>query len=110
MLKKEIVYFGKNVVAACDGKCNKSWGFNSRPRVQLSEDEDDIAWLSDNELGEAPEDPGTYEGDYGKPLSVNSGEDLNKWCVRECERCKIFELNEEIKLRNFDERYYNIKR
>ena len=109
MLKKDIIYFGQSVVAACDGKCSKAWGLNSRKSVQLSDDEDDIAWLSDNELGVAPDDPGTYEGCDGKPINATSGEDLNRWCVRECERCNIFKVNEEIKLRTFNERLYNKK-
>lgn len=109
MFKKDIIYFGNSVVAACDGKCSKAWGLNSRKSVQLSDDEDDIAWLSDNELGVAPDDPGTYEGCDGKPINATSGEDLNKWCVRECERCNIFKRNEEIKLRTFNERLYNKK-
>ncbi len=80
-----IDYFGKATKAACDGNCNKAWGINNRPRVQLSADDNDYAFLADGELGDAPADPGTYEGPCGKPTS--SAYFPNKWCIRECERC-----------------------
>lgn len=42
------------MVLTCDGQCNKAWGRNSRPRI-------DISWdslpLLDGELGEAPPPP-----------------------------------------------------
>lgn len=93
MIKKEIVYYGQNVTAVCDGKCAKAWGHNSRPKVYLHPDgedgdPDDYYYLSDSELGPAPEDPGTYEGGHGKP--VDDGDLMNKWCVRECERSGSF--------------------
>lgn len=76
MLKKEIIYFGQKAIIACDGNCEKAWGSNSRPIIQLDKNNsDDFAYLSDEELGIAPEDPGTYEGNCGKPLTeeaVNS--------------------------------------
>ena len=52
--------------------------------TQFSKDPDDVAWLADHEIGVAPEDPGTYEGDHGKPQQPEDR--LNKWCFRECER------------------------
>lgn len=73
-------------VLACDGKCNKAWGICCRPQKQLSDDPDDYESLSDDELGEAPVDPGTYEGGHGKP-SDPSG--INKWCHRQCERSHL---------------------
>ena len=90
---------------ACDGKCNKAWGLNNRPKIKLTDDDDDVCWLSDNELDIAPRDPGTYEGGHGKPY--NSTEFPNKWCVRECERCERFELDEEVILVDWDKRFYN---
>jgi len=94
MIAKPIVFFGSELIVACDAKCHKAWGISTRPRTRLSDEEDDIEWHSDNELGDAPEDPGTYEGGHGKPIN----DFLNKWCVRECERsilvkhCENFDL------------------
>lgn len=115
MIKKEIKYFGEMVTAICDGKCGKAWGHNNRPKVYIHPegedgDPDDYYYLPDHELGEAPEDPGTYEGCDGKP--VNDDEMMNKWCVRECERSGTFGHNfgGEIKdypPSNFSDRVYN---
>lgn len=85
MIAKAIMYFGQPSVIACDARCSKAWGVNSRPKVQLSADEDDYEYLADDELGDAPDDPGTYEGGQAKPR--HPAELLNKWCARECERC-----------------------
>jgi len=82
ILTTDIIYFGKKVKVTCDNKCEKAWGFNSRPRKELK---DGFDYLTDAELGDAPIDPGTYEGGYGKPMHP---EKHNKWCVRECERCE----------------------
>lgn len=81
-----ITYFGQKSKVACDEKCHKAWGINSRPRIEANENDlYDAELLSDEELGLAPVDPGTYEGGDAKPTS--KPEMLNKWCVRECERC-----------------------
>ena len=62
-MQKLITYCGRKAILACDGKCEKAWGVSSRPKIQLSEiDEDDYCFLADDELGIAPEDPLTYEG------------------------------------------------
>lgn len=109
MIEKEIVYFGEKVKIACDENCEKAWGMNSRPTIQL--DENDFAYLSDGELGLAPVNPGTYEGGNAKPVSEE--EKLNKWCCRECERCYMSKSNEfdkPIKLEGFSKRVYNISR
>ncbi len=110
-MEKLITYFGQQCKVACDGNCKKAWGINSRPKVQLSEDEDDYAFLSDIELGEAPADPGTYEGRDSKPNDAS--EFPNKWCVRECERCaksRPGEYNKPLKLTDYSIRVYNIPR
>lgn len=110
-MEKIIQYVGQYAKVACDEKCNKAWGMNERPTVQLSDDEDDYAYLSDDELGEAPEDPGTYEGGEGKPVDKQGIP--NKWCVRECERCSMSspgKFNEPLRLKDFSERVYNIPR
>jgi hypothetical protein len=84
MLIKPIMYFGQLCLLVCDGRCSKAWGINSRPCRQLSDNPDDYESLADDELGEAPADPGTYEAGHAKP--VHPGERLNRWCARECER------------------------
>lgn len=105
-MEKIIKFFGQTAKIACDGKCNKAWGRQNRPRIQLSEDdEDDYTFLADEELGEAPKDPGTYEGGHAKP--TNPREIPNKWCVRECERCAISlpgKWMEPLKLPDFSKR------
>lgn len=90
MLASSITYFGEKCLLACDAKCNKAWGVPSRPYVQLGEEPDDVLYMSDSELGEAPIDPGTYEGGYGKPQSLEYRH--NKWCARSCERSIITKL------------------
>jgi hypothetical protein len=100
MPSKDIVYFGRHTTTHCDGRCDKAWGINGRPHVffdaagkpslkPVDDGYDNNAMVPDHLLGEAPADPGTYEGGYGKPdmVEVNANPDLmNKWCVRECER------------------------
>jgi len=108
-MEKIITYFGQEAKVGCDEKCHKAWGFNNRPKEQLSEDDDDYAFLSDDELEIAPVDPGTYEGECAKPLSKT--EIPNKWCVRECERCAMSKPNEShlpLQLPDFSKRMYNI--
>lgn len=82
-----ITYMSQKAKVACDGNCGKAWGVNTRPKRQLSDDPDDYVYLADSELGDAPINPGTYEGGHAKPESV--AEFPNKWCVRECERCEM---------------------
>jgi hypothetical protein len=101
-----ITYFGKPRKVICDRNCGKAWGINSRPKVQLSNDSDDFAFLADGETGDAPEDPGTYEGEHAKPLSPD--EFPNKWCVRECERCTKADVGKPIELRSFARRRFNL--
>lgn len=106
-MEKNVIYFGKKVKIFCDGKCEKAWGINGRPKIQLDENnDDDFVYLSDNELGIAPEEPGTYEGVDTKPLS--NEEKLNRWCCRECERCGMTDINIPIEPKNFNKRVYNI--
>ncbi|SFF17177.1 hypothetical protein [Methylobacterium sp. yr596] len=108
-IARQITYFGQTAVVVCDAKCNKAWGRNRRPKVQFGDDPDDYAFLADDELGEAPTDPGTYEGSHGKPTTP--AERLNKWCVRECERLGMSEpaeFNEVTTARDFSRRSYNM--
>lgn len=102
---KQILWFGRHVTLACDGKCDKAWGINNRPRIDFDPDEpDDHAYLADHELGDAPTQPGTWEGGHGKPRDSSQ---MNKWCARECERSGIFEDGEAIKLHDFSTRLFN---
>ncbi len=106
-----ITFFGERAKVACDRRCEKAWGTNTRPRVQLSDNEDDFAYLADDELGIAPADPGTYEGADAKPESPD--EFPNRWCVRECERCSMSSPDEWLKpitLPDFSKRVFNIPR
>lgn len=107
-MQKIITYSGKAAKVGCDEKCHKAWGVVARPKIQLSEDEDDVVHLADDELGAAPVDPGTYEGGDGKPVNLSSIP--NKWCLRQCERCswaKPNELHLPVKLKDWSLRRYN---
>ena len=108
MILKPIIFFGHAFILACDAKCEKAWGMSQRPKVQISANEDDTAYKSDEELGTAPIYPGTYEGEDGKPLC--EADRLNKWCCRECERSVMVDHVDDIKLPDFSQRVYNIRR
>jgi hypothetical protein len=106
LVVSKIKAYGKDMILACDGKCHKAWGYQNRPSISFDEeDEDDIAWLSDTELGDAPDNPGTYEGGHGKPSEPIH----NKWCFRECERSISCEPSQLIKLLlpDYSQRRYN---
>jgi hypothetical protein len=106
---KNVLFINEPILVACDANCGKAWGINNRPRVQLSDDEDDYEYLADGELGEAPADPGTYEGGHAKPRRPEDR--LNKWCVRECERSRMADAGPgvlgEIRLSDFSVRLRN---
>lgn len=112
MIQKKVVAYGKEIIIGCDGKCNKAWGINSRPEVNLCEedsddyDEDNTYTPADQDLPCAPEDPGTYEGGDGKP-SFDDDDKLNKWCFRECERSTECNVGEELELPDFSRKRYN---
>lgn len=105
MIISEGKFFQTQCTLACDGKCEKAWGGSARPKVSFSEDDDDdIAWLADNQIGLAPVDPGTYEGNHAKPTNRKH----NKWCWRECERSEIFEADQPVALaKDFTKLQYN---
>jgi len=111
MITKTITYFSKPAVIACDAKCEKAWGMNGRERIQLSDDEDDYAYLADDELGIAPvvgseDDEYGWSGGITKPS--HNGDLLNKWCCRACERCCFVVPGEEVLLHDFSMRVYNM--
>jgi len=103
MIIKMIRYFGKPMAVGCDGKCHKAWGIGQRRRKQLSrKDRDLYEYFSDKELGKAPDYPGTFEDGDGKP--EEKSERLNRWCVRQCERCISADLWEQVESHNFNKR------
>lgn len=104
MHTKEIVWSGVATTLACDGKCSKAWGVCARPRQQLGSDDDDFAHLADDELGDAPADPGEYEGGWGKP---SSPEQMNKWCARQCERSVAVPKGQPVTLPDYSQRVLN---
>lgn len=112
MVQKPITWFDKPARVCCDGRCDKAWGINARPRVYLSRDRDDYAYLADHELEQAPADPGTYEGGHGKPanrqLSQTDAGLMNKWCSRECERSHVVEASEAYDPIDFTKRHRNM--
>lgn len=105
MIAKFIIYFDQPRILACDGKCTKAWGIGNRPEVQLSEDPEDTEYLSDGELGIAPDDPSTYEGGHAKPQNLDGR--LNKWCCRECERSVMVRPGRDFVLPDFNQRVRN---
>jgi hypothetical protein len=132
MIAKSGTMFEHPIIIACDAKCHKAWGHSNRPCVYLDEqppvirghgfineypdfekgdgrDIDNHAMLADDELPDAPENPGTYEGDEGKPRTPEQR--LNKWCARECERSVIIDdvfPVKDFELPDFSQRQYNI--
>lgn len=117
MLQREIVFFGRPVTLACDGRCDKAWGINGRPRTALSADPDDHVFIGDSELGTAPppgETVGLSEGGHMKPsataLDAADSDQLNKWCTRECERSVLTKPGEAVVLPNMARPRPNIPR
>lgn len=112
MIVKRLIFAGQSATHACDGKCNKAWGRNGgRPSVQNSVDEDDYAYLADSEIDEAPIHPGTYKGDHTKPHAAKGPDDINTWCVHECERAWLSPPGKPYatpELPDFSVRFYNI--
>jgi hypothetical protein len=106
LLTTEIQYFGKRCLAVCDQKCHKAWGINGgRPEIRDPNDEDNVVWFADDEVGEAPANPGTYEGGQGKPTSPPVRH--NKWCVRQCERSDTIAIGKVITCPDWSHRVYN---
>lgn len=106
-IESRVRYFGGRCSLACDGRCDKAWGLQHRPKLPLADakDEDDFEYLADHELGQAPEDPGIYECDEGKPRSLD--ERHNKWCARACERAVIAPWGQDYDLPDFSKRVSN---
>lgn len=106
-MNKKVVYLNKPVIVSCDENCNKAWGIRLRPKETLSNDPSDYVYLSDGELGDAPVNPGTIIHGELKPL--DNDQKLNKWCVKECERCIIVEEEEgkEFSYPDFSKRIFN---
>lgn len=102
MLRKQIVWFGDACTLACDGRCDKAWGINGRPRHSFDPNEpDDYVYLADSKLDVAPgpgRTVGLSEGGHLKPSATPLADPtlMNKWCSRECERSTIAEAGEAV--------------
>ncbi len=107
IIAKNISWFGDPALLFCDARCDKAWGISNRPLNRLGEDIDDFEFLSDTETPTAPANPGTFEGECGKPKSPEFR--LNKWCARECERSCILEAGETGSLKDFSKRRPNFQ-
>jgi hypothetical protein len=106
VLARDVKSCGKPITIYCDANCKKAWGISQRPKIKLSDDEDDVVYMSDEELKNAPRLPDSSAGLQMKPQ--NKDEWLNKWCYRECERCGAFRKGEEFKgLKDWSVRRYN---
>lgn len=95
---------GEGYLLACDGNCTKAWGVRNRPWVQLGKEDDDIGFLSDSELGDAPVGEEPSEGGDTKPYSPLA---KNKWCARQCERSVIAATEDTVQLPDFSKRVLN---
>jgi hypothetical protein len=111
LIQREIQYFGSRCLLACDGRCDKAFGINGRPRHMFVPEDiepDDYVYLGDDHVGVAP-DPGKTatisEGDEMKPSAVPHSDAslLNKWCARECERSTIVKVGEPVELPNMQD-------
>lgn len=108
-MEQIIQFCGAPMKIACDEKCHKAWGMNERPKIQLSDNEDDYCYLADGELGTAPESSPHLCCDEDKPRGKS--EIPNKWCANECERCAMSEYGrsaEPLALTDFSKRTYNM--
>jgi len=116
-LTKRVLFCGQRITLACDGRCDKAWGINGRPKRQLSANEDDYVYIGDDELGRAPPPGKTCilsEGGHlkpsARPLRPSDSDRMNKWCARECERRVRVPEGEPIVLRNMAQPRPNIPR
>lgn len=102
----KIRYFERHCLAVCDYRCDKAWGISGdRPELSRgSDDVDDVIWFADDEVAVAPDNPGSFEGGFGKPMHP---QEHNKWCVRECERSDVIEIGESISCPDWSHRVYN---
>lgn len=112
MFAKPIVFSAHPCTVACDGRCDKAWGINGRPHLSLSDDENDVVSLADDELGFAPgpgKTVGLSEGGDMKPSArpLHDGRLMNKWCSRECERSSLIDPGEPLVVPDYSARVYN---
>jgi len=112
MIKKHVTLFGQPATHACDGRCDKAWGIGNRPTTPPREGTtDDYAFLADDELGTAPIEGYGYEGGDCKPIDAKGPEDVNKWCIRACERAWMSppgQPDATPNLPDYTTRFYNI--
>lgn len=106
VILRQIVMFGHPEICGCDAKCHKAFGINGRPNIRFDPNcDDDTAMLADDEVPDAPQFPGTWEGSDGKPIEAEDR--LNKWCIRECERSERAKPGEMLTAPDFSKRSYN---
>lgn len=130
MLSIAIVYSGKRCQLVCDGRCDKAWGINGRPKLYFltkgepprkledgeePSDWDDYVYVRDSELGKAPGPGytrGVSEGNDLKPSKrpLTDASQMNKWCARECERSEMFEEGEVVVVRDLEHPQPNVRK
>lgn len=129
MLVAKRPFSGRHRFVVCDGRCDKAWGINGRPRLYFMEEGepprklkdgeepvnwDDMVYVRDSELGVAPgpgETVGISEGGHLKPSAVplTGGSRMNKWCSRECERSRVLDEGEELVIKDLEHPEPNVK-
>ena len=93
LLARPMLFCGREIVLACDGRCDLAWGMERRRRRMLSAgDPDDFVYLGDGhpDVGSPPppRELGCEGGDF-KPSAVqltDGSDKMNRWCARQCER------------------------
>ena len=80
-----INYQRMRMLAACDSRCDYAHGIAGRERVRLSKNENDWAYVSDDDAGPAAENYAAR--DFEKP---RDGKPHTKHCVQICERSCLF--------------------
>lgn len=98
--------FGNVSILACDGKCKNARGLQRRPKMLLdATNPADFALLSDAELA-------VFEA-LGRetPRDVDQPKrpcEMNEWCLWKCERSSTFLAGQELVLKDFRKRQYNM--
>jgi hypothetical protein len=96
LLARPILFCDDWAIITCDGRCDKAWGMQNRPKRMLSADPDDYVYLADDDpmIGQTPNSSELgSEGDEEKPsdsaLQAKYSYLMNRWCARACERATM---------------------